>query len=145
MKNLFLLIFGLFLFGCSTTPIPTGDRITSVSWVNQTPYAYRLIETSFCNDTTSVTLEGLPAYSEKAMAVDLSPTKGCRINVTPVIGTNPLNSQSSWIPDPRQITLDNTYHLRIILFPNLPPRLNLEPVTIAQRRLSEAGRKIREN
>lgn len=143
MKILPLLCF-LLLTACSTTPVPTGDRIVSVSWRNQGPSPYTLVDTRFCEDRASITLEELPGYTEKAMLLDLALTRNCKVSLVPVIGSRQLPRQTNWIPDPVRPTASREYHLQIRVLPNAPPLLKLEPVEVARQRIESAGRSFSE-
>jgi len=140
-----LLALGLLgLSACTSTPTPTGDRLVSISWVNQNPTPYGRVETTVCGSDRPVTLEGLPAYSEQALRVDLDLMRSCTVSVRPVIGQTPLPKQSAPLASPNATSPDRRYHLRIQVFPNAPPSLRLEPADRAHQRLKEAGRALAE-
>ena len=140
MKFLLPFLSFLLVASCSTTPVPTGDRIVSVSWSNQSPTSYSLIETGFCTETQQLTVEDLAAYSEKAVNVSFPLTHNCRITLFPVIGTTPLQKLSSWVPEPMETSPNREYHVQIQVFPNAPPRLRLETAKAARQRIRSAGR-----
>lgn len=142
MKPLLLSSLFLFLLGCTSTPTPTGDRIVSVSWVNRTPVAYRLIETSVCSRQNGITLDGLPPYSERAVQFETDLVRNCQVKVIGMVGSRTLPSQSNWISDPPSRSKARRYHLRITLMPNTPPHLVLEPASSAAERIESAGRRI---
>lgn len=140
-RNLSLIV--LLLSACTTTPPkPTGDRISSVSWVNRSPTSYRYVQTSLCSSESVLTLEGLGAYSEKVMPFDLALTQNCKVTLTSVVGKQTLPRQSNWIKGPKSVSPSREYHLRIQVFPTTPPILRLEPIEKARQRLKDAGRPI---
>ena len=108
--------------------------------MNQSPTPYRFIQTEFCKDETSLTVENLTPYSEKAMALGLDLVPNCRVSIAPVIGKNSLQRQVNWIRTPRTSATNRQYHLRIRVYPTSPPVLTLEPIDIAIQRFKEAGR-----
>jgi hypothetical protein len=142
MKLILLSSLFLFVAGCTSTPTPTGDRIVSVSWVNRTPVAYRLIETSVCSRQNGITLDGLPPYSERAVQFETDIVRNCQVKVIGMVGSRTLPSQSNWIPAPSSLSKDRKYHLRITLTPASPPHLVLEPAASAVERIESAGRRI---
>lgn len=144
MNKLLFLFTIILLSGCAHTPTPTGDRIVSVSWINPSPTPYHLIQTSLCGKENSITLDELPAYTEKALYFEIDLTRNCRVNLIPVIGSTTLPQQSNWIPSPPLPSPDRRYHLQIRVFPNAPPILKLEPVDMALQRIHAAGRIVQE-
>jgi hypothetical protein len=137
-----LLALPFLLTACSTTPTPTGDRIVSVSWMNQSPVSYQFVQTTICSDETDLTLEQLEPYTEQAMDLDLDLTRNCRVSLSSVVGKQRLPRQSNWITPPRFPSPTREYHLRIEVFPQAPPDLVLEPVETARQRFQAAGRPL---
>lgn len=139
---IFLLSLVLWITGCASTPQPTGDRIVSVSWVNRSPTPYRYVQTEVCGNEPSLSLEGLPPYSERALPLGIDLTQSCKVTVVSTVGKQTLPRQSNWIGVPRTLSPDGNYHLRIQVYPSSPPKLTLEPLENARKRLQDAGRSV---
>ena len=135
----FFLLTALALASCATTPVPTGDRIVSVSWRNQAPHSYSFVQTSFCESDDVLTLEELPGYTERAQFLNRPLIQPCKIRMVSVVGTRQLPAQTAWIPAPKSESGSQDYHLQIQVFPNSPPRIKLESVQSAHLRLKAAG------
>lgn len=132
------LFFVFFLFsGCQSTPVPTGDTVVSVSWVNPSPHAIPYIQTTLCN-SASVSLEQLPGYSEVPVSTRQSLTENCRVETTLVQNGETVSLGSGWLDSSTRKSKNREYNLRVHLQTGAPPRLQLEPVQNLRARMNAA-------
>lgn len=133
--KLWMCCLGLLLSACTSTPVPTGDRIVSVSWVNPTPVTLRNIESRLCGPDQPVRLEQLPAYAEIAVETDLPVTENCWVRTALLAGGKPVDIPQARLASPIRKSADRKYNLRIQLRQGLAPEVTLEPVRLTQTRL----------
>ncbi|MDA3874875.1 MAG: hypothetical protein PF795_13070 [Kiritimatiellae bacterium] len=129
----------LLLNGCQSTPVPTGDTLVSVSWVNATPSAIPYIQTTLC-DSETASLEHLPGYSEVPVATRQSLTQNCRVETTLVQNGETVSLGTGWLESPTRTSKTREYNLRVHLQASAPPRLQQEPVQNLRARMSATGK-----
>ena len=125
----------LTLCGCRSTPTPTGDRLVSVSWVNQNPGTLRQIQTEICGTTPAVLLEVLPGYTEKMLPLDQPLFKNCNVALKAFAGTESISLGTVWLDAPKRKSQEGEYNLRIQILHNMPIQAGLEPAHLTRTRL----------
>ncbi|MEX2607729.1 MAG: hypothetical protein WD708_10320 [Kiritimatiellia bacterium] len=129
----------LLLSSCRSTPVPTGDTVVSVSWVNSTPAAIPYIQTTLC-DSATASLENLPGYSEIPVSTRQPLTRNCRVETTLVQKGETVSLGTGWLESPVRASPTREYNLRVHLQSGAPPRLQLEPVQNLRARMNAVNR-----
>lgn len=136
-KLIYLLFMSLYLLfvGCTSTQVPTGDRLVSVSWVNQTPRTLQFIQTEICGDPAAVVLEALPGYSEQMQELNRPLFENCKVQIKTAAGSDTVSLGIIWLDPPLRKSPTREYNLRIQLLPGLSAQASLEPVHLTRERL----------
>lgn len=123
--------------GCTSTPTPTGDRLVSVSWVNQTPGTLRQIQTEIDGTKPAVLLEALPGYSEKMLPLDQPLFNNSHVSLKTITGSgsNSTSLGTVRLDAPTRKSPEREYNLRIQILPGMPIQASLEPVHLMRARL----------
>ncbi|MDF3127949.1 hypothetical protein P0Y35_01940 [Kiritimatiellaeota bacterium B1221] len=137
IKTLLLGSIALICFGCQSTPIPTGDRLVSVSWVNPTPVTLHAVETRIGKSHPPVKLETLPAYVEVARETNQPLYKSSMVKTKLFAGKTPIDVPSVYLEPPVRKSPEKEYNLRIQLRQGLPPIVSLEPIRLTRARLGQ--------
>ncbi len=137
IKILFHCCIILVWCGCKSTPIPTGDRLVSVSWVNPTPMTLHSIETRVGDSNAPVKLDKLPAYVEVATETNQPLYESSLIKTQLFTGKTPIEVPPVHLEPPVRKSPEKEYNLRIQLRQGLPPVATLEPIRLTRARLAE--------
>jgi hypothetical protein len=132
-----IFFLGISFSGCKSTPIPTGDRIVSISWVNPTPESIAYIESAVCENEKPFSMKNLPGYSEKAVTIDQLLYKNCSVHTKILDGSTLVSLGTSWLEPPLRKSLVAEYNLRIHLSSGFEPKVTLEPIRLKRARLGK--------
>jgi len=132
-----IFFLGISLSGCKSTPIPTGDRIVSISWVNPTPESIAYIESTVCENEKPFSVKNLLGYSEKAVTIDQLLYKNCRVHTKILGGGTLVSLGTGWIEPPLRKSPIAEYNLRIHLRSGFEPKVTLEPIRLKRARLGK--------
>ena len=134
MRWFFVTGFCMLLLACSSLPVPTGERIVSVSWVNSNPETIPYIQSTICGAPVPVFYENLNGKSEKSVQVNQAVFKNCRVETTVVSGDQTRSLGTVWIQDPLRNSPVGEYNLRIQLVAGQISEIDLEPIRLLKNR-----------
>ena len=133
---IFILAVAICFAACTSPPVPTGDRLVSVSWVNPNPLGIHSLETKIGNSPQTVFLEYLPPYSELVTETDQPLYEHSRILTHIMVGKEKIALETVPLGPPLRKSRDGNYNLRIHIHPGLVPSVTLEPESLTRARLS---------
>ncbi|MGA0334524.1 MAG: hypothetical protein ACO3N7_04005 [Kiritimatiellia bacterium] len=133
-----LTLSGLFS-GCASQPVPTGDRLVSVSWVNLTPNGFKQIETRLNDSRTPVKMGNLPPYAEHFVNTDQPLFRQMQVQMLVLSGSRSLRLDPGFVEAPVRKSGEGAYNLRIQIVADGTAKALLEPVELSRIRRGKSS------